>query len=132
MKFNLVEALNMTEYTLQKDSQTVGSATVIKLNNLNYVTFLGIDPEFRDRGYSNDLVNDLVNKYDANVLEVETDNHVAIKAYEKNGFEIVDKFCDKEFSVYLMTRGNIKVNYNDLITIHKELDSGITDDELKS
>ena len=79
----------------------------------NLLYSLYVSKKFRGYGLSNLLVKEAVNKYDANMLWVDTDNEVAINLYKNFGFKIVDQMKDKDNNdAYIMTRPTAKKEDN--------------------
>ena len=121
MKFRLVESFEsrLTTKIKRRDNENdfspfgyqvdfydedkhIGTASVcgIKDNN-TFLYDLEVFPEYRGKGYGNDITKFMIDKYDIKQLYVRKDNNKAINLYKKFGFEITDDANDEE---YLMER----------------------------
>ena len=121
MKFKLVESIDsrLTTKIKRRDNENdfspfgyqvdfydndkhVGTASVCGIKDNNAFLYdLEVFPEYRGKGYGNDITKFMVDKYDIKQLYVRKDNTKAINLYKKFGFEITDDANDQE---YLMER----------------------------
>jgi ribosomal protein S18 acetylase RimI-like enzyme len=76
----------------------IGTASVCGIKDNNAFLYdLEVFPEYRGKGYGNDITKFMINKYDIKQLYVRKDNTKAINLYKKFGFEITDDANDQEY-----------------------------------
>ena len=80
-----------------------GSVCGVKDNNAFLYDF-EVYPEFRGKGYSKEMLQFMINKYDLKQLYVAQDNTVAINLYKKFGFVIDGEVNDDGKPAYDMVR----------------------------
>lgn len=77
-------------YLFYAGEELVGTCYVIDDGSDEYEYRLNgvyIQDEHRGKGYGKSILNYIKKQYDKLYLNVRYDNHIAIKLYEKNGFE---------------------------------------------
>ena len=72
--------------------------------NKKYIEALFIFPEYRGKGYANDMMDYAVNELNLNELTVDVNNYKAISLYKKFGFKIKEKTKDHSIPVYNMEK----------------------------
>ncbi|MDO5026981.1 MAG: ribosomal protein S18-alanine N-acetyltransferase [Tissierellia bacterium] len=102
----MIEADMMHEFSdfllLKVDDKNVGYLNMWTIDNSIELNRICIDPDFRRKGYADELMNHLIDllvekNLDRILLEVAADNHAAIKLYDKYGFKdihIREKYYD--------------------------------------
>lgn len=86
------------------DEKSKDIAGYICINKDGILAPFFIYEKYRGYGLSEIMLQDAINKFDANTLGVYTDNKVAINLYKKFGFEIVETQIIKDEKVYIMKR----------------------------
>ena len=81
-----------------------GSVCGVKDNNAFLYDF-EVYPEYRGKGYSKEMLQFMIDKYDLKQLFVKPDNTIAINLYKKYGFEVDDTLNPEETgNMLLMSR----------------------------
>ena len=87
MNINIKEAELYQEIELFDGDRKIGEAEVDLKNKM--LSRLSIFPPYQNRGYGQQVVKMLCEKYGCNNLWVNVDNDQAIHVYEKCGFKMV-------------------------------------------
>lgn len=61
-------------------------------SNRNFLYNVKVFKEYRGQGLSHIIIQYMIDNYDASELYVKKNNIIAIKAYTKTGFKIIDEF----------------------------------------
>ncbi|WP_032120858.1 GNAT family N-acetyltransferase [Clostridium amazonitimonense] len=94
---NAFETQNRTQYIIKLEKNIIGMAGVSFEDGDGYIFGLGISPDYRGKGYSKMLLNEIIKDTYINhtkniVLEVDSNNKIAFNLYTKNGFIIDNAF----------------------------------------
>lgn len=100
---------------LKAENEILGFAGIIDTLDQMEITNIVVRKDMRNKGIGNILLNKLIelskeNKKNTIFLEVNSNNSVAIKLYEKNGFKKVGlrkKYYNNTYDAILM---NLKIN----------------------
>ena len=76
------------EIEIEKDGQKIGRAEIE--TGKKYLACFEIYEPFQNKGYGQDALKQLIEKYDVQYLSVKKENERAIHVYEKLGFKIGD------------------------------------------
>ena len=80
-----------------KNNEKVGTCSVCGIkDNDAFIYDLQVFPEHRGKGYANDIMQYMIDKYDALHLYVDKDNYKAINLYKKFGWNIVGEAPEQE------------------------------------
>lgn len=105
-----------SEYiVLKKENEILGFAGILDTLDQMEITNIVVRKDMRNKGIGNILLNKLIelskeNKKNTIFLEVNSNNSVAIKLYEKNGFKKVGlrkRYYNNTYDAILM---NLKIN----------------------
>ena len=109
--YNVKEYLNNPNYYILLNVNNVTNGLLIIYKNIDYYELeaIVVDPNYRNKGIANNLINYFINNYVINediILEVAVNNVNAINLYKKNNFEIIStrKKYYKDIDAYVMKR----------------------------
>ena len=109
--YNVKEYLNNPNYIILLNVDDIVNGLLIVYKNIDYYELeaIVVDPEYRNKGIGNNLMNYFINNYVTNediILEVAVNNEKAINLYKKNGFEIINirKKYYKDCDAFVMKR----------------------------
>ena len=88
MQIQIEERETYIEINIMRDEQKIGRAEV-ELSK-KYLACFEIYEPFQNKGYGQNALKQLIEKYDIQYLSVKKDNARAIHVYEKAGFVIGD------------------------------------------
>lgn len=94
---NAFEAKNRKQYIIKLEGNIIGMAGVSFEDEDGYIFGVGISPDYRGKGYSRILLNEIIKDIYINhtksiVLEVDSNNSIAFNLYTKSGFTIDNAF----------------------------------------
>lgn len=80
-----------------KDGEKVGTASICGVGTDDpYLYDFVVEPSQRGKGYANDMMQHMIDEYDALHLYVDKDNYKAINLYKKFGWNIVGEAPEQE------------------------------------
>lgn len=103
----IIEPLTIETVEFIVDGQHVGGADIETKGEEVWCNDFAITPKFRGKGYAQQAMQMLIERFGVNTLTCAIDKKVALHIYEKLGFEIVDEgMHDYDGKSYLMKRWN--------------------------
>lgn len=86
------------------DATYIGTASVCGIkDNDPFLYDLEVTPKYRGKGYSKEILQFMIDKYDVSTLYVDKDNDIAINLYKKFNWIIVGDASEDQ---YIMTRSS--------------------------
>ena len=95
------------EIAVDNSGKIIGRILIKEKEHGTSISGFYVDKDYRGYGIGETLFDDAVNKYNGEILEVYSDNKVAIHMYEKYGFKVVDTHSDEDGKIYVMKRNKI-------------------------
>ena len=109
--YNIKDYLDNSNYIILINEDDIINGLLIVYKNIDYFELeaIVVDPEYRNKGIGNNLINYFIDKYITKediILEVAVNNEKAINLYKKNGFEVINirKKYYKDIDAYVMKR----------------------------
>ena len=109
------------------DNRTAGILFLIFDNDIAYLMYFAINKEMRNKGLGSSILKDLIKKYNAIILSIETKKNIVSKKrkdfYLRNNFYETNKYT-KQNGVYyelLCSNKNYVLTKDKLINIYKKM-----------